>query len=269
MTAVTFIVPVRHQDNARDWGLLKRNLAQTVTSIANQTNPDWRGIVVANDGADLPVMPDKFSVVRVSFPPNDIHERGDATENDFLDSFRADKGRRVLAGMLNAAGSRFFMIVDDDDLVSSRIVQYASKHPNENGWRIDKGYRWDDGGNVLLCRDQFSHYCGTSLIIRSDLYGLPAKIEDAPIEWIKDTLGSHVRIAPALAKRGTPLNCLPFRAAVYRVAHQGSHNKTPSLMQMYFVSRSALKRPFRVARNLAGLRLLSARHRKEFFGRPE
>ena len=33
MSLVTFIIPVRHQDNARDWGLLKANLTQTVASI--------------------------------------------------------------------------------------------------------------------------------------------------------------------------------------------------------------------------------------------
>lgn len=266
MSVLTFIIPVRHQKNARDWSLLKRNLTQTVASIANQTSSDWRGIIVANEGADLPVLPGKFSVTWVDFPPNDIHERGDATEEDFLDSFRADKGRRVLAGMLDARDSRFFMIVDDDDFVSARIVEYVSRHQNENGWAIDKGYIWDDGGSLLLCRDQFNHYCGTSLIIRSDLYGLPSKAEDASIEWIKNMLGSHVRVVPALAERGTPLNSLPFRGAVYRVAHKGSHSKAPSLIDMYFLNRNALRRPVSTMRNLAGLRLLSTEHKKEFFG---
>ncbi len=266
MSVVTFIIPVRHQKNARDWSLLKRNLTQTVASIANQTSRDWRGIIVANRGADLPVLPDKFSVTWVDFPPNDIHDRGNATEADFLDSFRADKGRRVLAGMLDARDSRFFMIVDDDDFVSSRIVEYVSQHQNENGWTIDKGYIWDDGGSLLLGRDQFSHYCGTSLIIRSDLYGLPPSAEEASLEWIKDMLGSHVRIAPALADRGTPLSSLPFPGAVYRVAHKGSHSKAPSLIEMYFLNRNALKRPVNTLRNLSRLRLLSADHKREFFG---
>ena len=78
MSLVTFIIPVRHQDNARNWSLLKANLAQTIASISNQTHDDWRGIIVANEGADLPDLPQRFSVERVSFPPNDMHERGKA-----------------------------------------------------------------------------------------------------------------------------------------------------------------------------------------------
>ena len=72
MSLVTFIIPVRHQDNARDWSLLKANLVQTIASISNQTNDDWRGIIVANEGADLPDLPERFGVVRVIFPPNDL-----------------------------------------------------------------------------------------------------------------------------------------------------------------------------------------------------
>jgi hypothetical protein len=267
MTVVTFIIPVRHQDNARDWGLLKANLGQTVASIANQTNSDWRGIIVANEGADLPDLPERFDVERVSFPPNDMHELGKGSIEDYYDAFRIDKGRRVLMGMLRACDSRFFMIVDDDDFVSARIVQYVSENPDANGWTIDHGYIWDDGGKLLFEYDDFNQLCGTSLIIRSELYGLPKRFEDASLDWIKSMLGSHIRIADILAERGTPLAKLPFRGAVYRVAHGGSHSKAPSLLTKYFLSWEALKRPKRMLRNLGKLSLVGEVAKREFFGR--
>ncbi|HET8762813.1 MAG TPA: glycosyltransferase, partial [Gemmatimonadales bacterium] len=73
---VSFVIPVRHQDNARDWAALKANLTQTIASISNQTHDDWRAIIVANEQADLPELPPGFEVERVTFPPNDMHERG-------------------------------------------------------------------------------------------------------------------------------------------------------------------------------------------------
>jgi hypothetical protein len=266
MTLVTFIIPVRHQDNARDWSLLKANLVQTIASISNQTNDDWRGIIVANEGADLPDLPERFSVERVTFPPNNLHEIDKANIEDVYDAFRADKGRRVLKGMLAARDSRFFMIVDDDDFVSARIVQHASENRDANGWTIERGYIWDDGGKLLLGYDEFNHLCGTSLIVRSDLYGLPERFEDASLDWIKSMLGSHVRIADILAKRGTPLAPLPFRGAVYRVAHAGSHSKAPSLLVKYFLSWEALKRPRRLLRNVGKLRMAAGTAQREFFG---
>jgi exopolysaccharide biosynthesis predicted pyruvyltransferase EpsI len=92
---------------------------------------------------------------------------------DFREAFRADKGRRVLKGMLRARDSRFFMIVDDDDFVSARIAQFVSENGGANGWIINHGYIWDHGGKLLLGHDDFNHICGTSLIVRADLYGLP------------------------------------------------------------------------------------------------
>jgi hypothetical protein len=267
MPLLTFIIPVRHQDNARDWSLLKANLTQTVASIANQTNGDWRAIIVANHGADLPDLPERFGVVRVDLPPNDMHELGSAGRETVLDAFRADKGRRVLMGMLAIDDSRFFMIVDDDDFVSAHLVQYVSEHADAPGWTIDRGYIWDDGGKLLLGYNRFNHLCGTCLIVPAEAYGLPERFEDASLDWIKSMLGSHVRLPEILAERGTPLKALPFRGAVYRVANRGSHSQAPSLVVRYFLSWEALRQPKRLVRNLTRLRLVDEAARREFFGK--
>jgi hypothetical protein len=101
---------------------------------------------------------------------------------------------------------------------------------------------------------------------RSDVYGVPERFEDASLDWIKSMLGSHVRIADILAKRGTPLATLPFHGAVYRVAHGGSHSRAPSLLTKYFLCWEAFKRPRRMLRNLGKLRRVDETAKREFFG---
>lgn len=266
MTLLTFIIPVRHQDNAKDWRALCDKLAQTVRSIASQTHSDWRGIVVANEGAELPPLPEKFSVTRVTFPPNDLHELGKGGKAAFLDAFRFDKGRRVLAGMLDARDSRFTMICDDDDLVSNRIVEYVARHPDASGWVLTAGWIWDDGGKYFFGHNDFNHRCGTCLIVRRDLYGIPDTFEEAEVEWIKDTFGSHQRLGPRLTAAGTPLKPLPFRGAVYRVGNPGSHSQTPGIIHEALLNRGNIKRPHRFLRNLFWIRPIGARYRQEFFG---
>ena len=266
MTTLTFLIPVRHPDNSPDWSRLKANLAQTVGSIAAQTHSDWRGIIIANEGADLPPLPERFSVEWVQFPPNLRHEKVGGSTEDFLDAFRVDKGRRVLKGMLRARDSRFFMIVDDDDFVSARITQFVADHPNANGWTVDLGYVWDDGGKILYRHHQLNHVCGSSLIIKSDLYGLPENFEAATREFIMTMLGSHRRIGSILAERGTPLAALPFPGTIYRVAHKGSHSQTPSILRQYVFSRGMLRRPHRLLRNLIRLRRVDTAVKREFFG---
>ncbi len=267
MTAITFLIPVRHYANARDWSLLKSNIRQTMASIAGQTHGDWRGIIVANEGSDLPPLPERFEVEWVHFPPNDMHDQQKAASREqFHDAFRLDKGRRVLSGMLRARDSRFFMIVDDDDFVSSGIARHAASHPEANGWTVDRGYVWSDGGNLMLEHDDFNQVCGTSLIVRTDLYQLPERFEDATPEYIKSMLGSHVGLHRILDERGTPLQSLPFRGAVYRVGQAGSHSQFPGIIRRYFLNRNALRKPAQLLKDVKRLRRVNAEIRQQFFG---
>lgn len=266
MTTLTFLIPVRHPDNSPDWSRLKANLAQTVASIAAQTSGDWRGIIIANEGADLPALPERFSVERVTFSPNLRHDKGSGSPDEFLDAFRMDKGRRVLKGMLRARQSRFFMIADDDDFVSARLAEFVTAHPDANGWTIDRGYVWDDGGKLLYQHPQLNHVCGTTLIVRSDLYDLPADFDSATPDYIKTMLGSHRRIATLLSERGTPLASLPFPGAIYRVGHSGSHSQTPSILKQYVFNSGTFRRPHLLLKNLLRLRPVDIAAKREFFG---
>jgi hypothetical protein len=263
---VSFIIPVRHQQNAKDWGALSARLTQTLRSVAAQESPNWRGVVVVNHGAELPAMPDKFEVVRVDFPPNPMHERGGGDQETFYDAFRVDKGRRVLAGMLARRETHFFMIVDDDDFVSRKIVGFASGHIGKEGWKINKGYEWTEGSSMVHQNDNFNEFCGTSLIINSTLYELPRTFTDATEDYVKNMLGSHIRIADVLECKGTPLAPLPFRGAIYRLGHLGAHSGSSGVVKHYLLNREAWRRPRRWMRELSRFRPLSRAIRDEFFG---
>lgn len=266
MSLVTFVIPVRHQDNATDWSALKRRLSQTIASIAAQTNRDWQAVIIANDGADLPELPPQFSVVRVDFPPNQFYDIDAADKEKVYEAVRLDKGRRILSGMLSARDSGYFMIVDDDDFISARIVAHVAAHRGQDGWKVQRGYLWSEGGRYLLHHDDFANFCGTSLIIRSDLYGLPHSQETADPDYVKAMLGSHIKIGTILAERGHPLKPLPFRGAIYRVGHSGAHSRSIGLLKAHFLNKWALRNPHHLLRNLAKLRIIGTGLKREFFG---
>jgi len=266
--ALTFIIPVRHQDNAKDWPRLKANLTQTLRSLAAQTSKDWRAIVVANHGADLPPLPPQVEVARVDFPPNTLHEQGGADREAFYDACRMNKGERVLAGMLYAGDMRYVMVVDDDDCVSSRLAEFVAAHAGPPGWYIDDGFLWEDGSNYLYRYNGFSRLCGTSHIVRADLYRLPASMAHAERDYIRTMMGSHIFIDGFLRDTGTPLLPLPFVGAVYRVGHPGAHSKSQGVFAQYFMHRWLLRSPGELARRLGRLKFLSRSLRQEFFGDP-
>lgn len=254
---VTFIVPVRHQDNSKDWPALISRLLQTAQSIAAQTHPAWRGIVVANVGADIPALPRGFEVVRVSYPPNQLHDLGAGDKEAMYDAFRWDKGRRVLAGMIAAGQTGYFMIVDDDDFVSRDITAHAASNYGANGWTIENGYIWSEGGRLAFLHSHFASFCGTSHVIRSDLYKVPASLAAADEDYVKTMLGSHVRIEAILAAQGAPLQSLPFPGAIYRVGHAGAHSKSRGMIRNFVVNKNTLRSPRLFLNNVSKLRLIS------------
>jgi glycosyltransferase involved in cell wall biosynthesis len=263
---LTFVIPLRHPQNSPDWRALKRRLSDTIRSIAGQDDLRWRAIIVANDGADLPPLPHNFVVKRVQFPPNPMFEQGDNDLEAFRDCVRLDKGRRVLAGILEAKSGGYVMVVDDDDFVSCRLTSFVASHPGENGWYVRNGYIWGDCGKLIYEYADFSKYCGTSHIIRTDLYELPASVETADPDRIRRIFGSHVFIREFLAERGKALRPLPFVGAIYRVGHAGAHSNSPGLIKQVFLNREILKNPLKLLGRLARIRLLDADVRDRFWG---
>lgn len=263
---LTFVVPVRHPANSRDWGQQLENLRQTIASIAAQDHPGWRAVIVANTGVDLSPLPAGFEVERVEFSPNPMHDRKDLPQAAIFDAFRLDKGRRALAGALRARQSRYLMIMDDDDFVSRKLTGFVAAHDGGNGWAFKDGYVWGDGGRWILRNPAFSDLCGTSHIVRTDLYRLPASLADAEIDYVKHMLGSHRFIAARLKAAGAPLSPLPFRGAVYRVGHSGAHSGSRNILSQFVLNRRALRRPWESLLNLTRVGLMTQALRDEFFG---
>ncbi len=265
---LTFIMPLRHPENSPDWPALKRRLAQTIRSIAGQDDVRWRAIIVANEGSDLPALPSKFEIRQVRFPPNPMFEQGNNDREAFLDSCRLDKGRRVLTGILEADKDGYSMVVDDDDFVNCRLTSFAAGRPGENGWYVQNGYLWGDGGRLIYEYADFWKFCGTSHIVRTALYELPGSVEVADPDYIRKIFGSHVFIRGHLEARGKPLEPLPFVGAVYRIGHAGAHSKSSGLVRQVFFKREILKNPLKLAQRFSRLRLLDAAVRRQFWGRP-
>ena len=183
------------------------------------------------------------------------------------DSFRFDKGRRVLAGVLHLlATTDYFMFVDCDDFVHHGLADFVRKHDGANGWYLKHGYIWNDGGEYLLKFQDYSELCGSSLIIRADLLAVPATFSDADPDYIKLMLGSHIANQEVLRNRNTPLAPLPFAGGVYRVAHSQAHSLSDSLFSQYFFNFKNLIRPHRFLINLINLKKMNSRFRSQFFG---
>jgi hypothetical protein len=263
---LTFVIPVRHQDTAKDWQLIKRHLSETIASISCQDTDGWKAVIVANYGADLPAMPKHFEVKRVDFPAPQHLAPGSADQEEIYAVTRTDKGHRVLAGMLHAGEMGHVMIVDNDDFVSRRLTSFVAANQRANGWYFRDGYTWDDNGKMLYLFTDFSRICGTSHIIRADLYQLPPSFEAVDENFNKYMLGSHNYLHDYLDKTGNPLAPLPFPGAIYRTNHAESDSRSGGTLRRYFFRKKMFTSPTVLYERVRRLKFKTRRMEKEFMG---
>jgi hypothetical protein len=261
---LSFIVPVRHHHSVADWPSVKALMAMTLRSIAGQTAGNWNGAVVANEGADLPALPAGFRAVRVDFPHHPLPDRR-VDHAASTEAFRAEKGRRVLAGLLALRPRGHIMIVDYDDLVSCRLAALVAEQPDAHGWFFETGFLYS--GQRLLYRHprEFFRFCGTSHIIRADLLEVPASREAASEDYIRYRLGSHIFNKALLDAQGTPLAPLPFDGTIYRIGHPFANSGSSPLFRHVF-PLAGFARPHKALGRVTRFRPLTPRLRQEFFG---
>jgi hypothetical protein len=84
-----------------------------------------------------------------------------------------DKSQKILIGIDKSKylSPSHIMVVDADDLVSSRIASFVKGKPNQDGWLLSSGYIHEFKNKFLYyLRKDFANYCGTSIIIKADLF---------------------------------------------------------------------------------------------------
>lgn len=75
----------------------------------------------------------------------------------------------------------YVMPVDADDLISSRVAQFAEDYPDESGFVSKYGYVWHQNKRYLSIYKDMHRYCGSCNIIKMYLEDLP---EDIPVDVI-------------------------------------------------------------------------------------
>lgn len=184
-----------------------------------------------------------------------------------MEAVRLDKGRRILAGMRAAGPTDYFVFFDDDDYASRRLTGYVRANSGANGWYIEHGYGVNHHGRIRIALHPFHKTCGSSHIIRSDLFDVPPEGDPAHDPYVRLFLGAHGAIPENYAKRGHPLLSLPFPGAVYRLDHPNSHSRTTTLFRQYIFNReNVTRRPDKLLRTLGRLRPVDAAFRREFYG---
>ena len=193
--------------------------------------------------------------VKVDFP-SPSEEKGSLVD---IDDFRKDKVSKVFAGILHGEKYRptYVMLLDADDLISSKISQYVNSHPGENGWYINKGFIYGDGGALVRWTRIFHMKCGSSFIFSWELLrklmNVPQDFPSEPTQaqiwasldtnFLREAFAIHRRTESYFRELGFPLKKFPFPAGIW-VLDTGENHSGKSLLNVGYPASNKLKTEF-------------------------
>jgi hypothetical protein len=206
---LVFIIPLKSPKVSSSWETVSKLFDRCIRSVCHQNSTCFRVFVICNEKPQLAFSHPNLTYIECDFPlPN-----SDYPAKEF------DRTRKVLTGILEAQQleeTTHIMLVDADDCVNKNLAEFVQSRPQHQGWWIKQGYWYQDGSQfVRIMRKGFDRYCGTSIIIRADLYDFPDTRDREELATHFYQNYRHRDIHNTLQNKGFILEPLPFLGAVY------------------------------------------------------
>jgi len=230
---LTFIIPVISKEITDRWEVVYANLKKTLASVENQTNSNWRALIVSQTKPDVEYIEDKIIYVPAGFKPArkyptniKLSAREIALCRRVNDLDRMRK-LRVAAAALHKYRTDFVMILEADDFVSNRLCEFVAADKEANGWSIEQGYTWNGKSNYVHRTNRLTAVCGSSSIVKVFYELLPKEmsIDVDPTTLNLFSSGCpfldhvHSEMRESMAQAGQPMQPLPFPGAIYHKGH--------------------------------------------------
>lgn len=211
-----FIVPLRSPETCSNWREVSSLCNSTLKSLMQQDSKNYQVILVCNS-PPLDFIPNEhITLVQESFS---IPKSWDEANADIYTKVKRGMLEVKNLQLIRPDSSVFVMRVDADDLVSNRLVSFAERFQNSDGWYFAIGYIYEIGKNHMFIRPRFNAVSGTSHIIKCTYSDFPKSMETPPTEWL-DVIWQHLRVNELLKPKSRKLTFLPFPGAVYRINPQ-------------------------------------------------
>ena len=229
---IAFLIALKSAKASNSWESVCRLFERTIRSVCQQTDSDFKAIVVCNEIPDIQFDHPSLHYIQVDFAPPSNYE-----------GKQVDRAKKIMVGLRYARqfSPTHVMFVDADDCISRRIAAFANQHPNADGWYVNSGYVYQEGSRWIYYRkSDFQKWCGTCHIIRFDRCPIPDREDDYPKNLLEYYAGAnHRNIKSILQQRGTLLSPLPFPGTVYIIGH-GDNNYQAGFGSIHNANRGNL-----------------------------
>jgi hypothetical protein len=246
-----FVIPLKSKKVSQSWESTSKLFERSIKSVCNQSESEFRVIVVCHEKPDIEFVHPNVTYIEVNYP---------VPTQDYK-SKKLDREQKTAIGIIESRNLNLshIMVVDADDCISRHLAKFVSLNRESYGWFINKGYSYKDRSKLIkIIRKGFDRYCGTSIIIRADLYNFPIDKNEDELGDYMYRFYEHRQIRSTLTERGTPVDSLPFVGAVY-IEH-GDNNYLGKHNSSIISLKSRISR----AKSYFDYRLLTTKIRQDF-----
>lgn len=217
-----FGIPLISRGAAKDWNVTTQLFNNTLASIYNQSNDQFRVLVACHDIPRIePQYAAKTEFLRVQRP---IPKTSDEKMHD-----KAAK-KIVLGHRLRSLGGGYLMFLDADDLVHRNLVNYALTQQHPHGYVLKRGYELNVRQKKVRPLRELDKYCGSCAIIYFQPEDLPLDPQDRYSGRYFLKFKAHRTWEQVAAEHNRPLAKVPFEATVYvRNTGQNHSSTVPNL----------------------------------------
>lgn len=229
---IGFIVPLKPKTVSKNWALDSRLLERTLRSICNQTNKNFKVILVFNDRPETEFTHPNLIYHYFPFDPVSSDEIEDLDyvlkyySRDYAEKM-LDKGKKTFYGCKKAIeiGCEYLMGVDGDDLISNQIAAFVNDRISSKsaGWRIKKGFIYEENSTILIKNFEIQDINGSTHIIRKDLIKIPDFSTN--VLWNYNLFEAHGYTYDRIRQfHNVMLDDYPSFGVIYMIHHNNTSN---------------------------------------------
>ena len=212
----------------RDWARVEMLLNGTLESIFNSKNKSFKVYIACHEIPETSYNNDpRLEYIQVDFPPMMGNNR------PMVDKILKYKAIGVRAKQEH--DECYLMLMDADDLVSNRLVDYVYRKPDKYGYAITKGFEYDFDKKKISTCPRFNLLCGSSIILHVYSDDLPDQLnvdDDLGDTYYETIIYNGHRESFSISKDiyNRPLRKIPFRAGIYIINNGENHtNRTSNI----------------------------------------
>jgi hypothetical protein len=152
---VIFLIPFRSSKTTSNWDAVCKNLSYTVQSIQNQSNTNYRIVIISNEKPAYIQENERLIILHKEYPLPQSYEE-----------MLLDIRLKIFDGMVYAKqlAPCYIIRLDGDDLVRQDFVDKVLESKGR-GFYFYLGYDYSVASRRLMVRPRFFMHCGSAHVI--------------------------------------------------------------------------------------------------------